>query len=164
MNIVSTKMYLTTNYSYSYLQNTDHMSWLPLCKGELVNSVCVWVYRSGYINCIRIGVNTVDYSMFREEDTLLAGAKNGNAPTIVSSKSIVVNVIHLIEWNPNIAIKTFLVVYFWHTSLWWCSSSNTFRFSLSRHLSPLFAAYNFHHFDRAHNFVQRSVAVIWNLL
>lgn len=53
--------------------------------------------------------------MFREEDTLLAGAKNGNAPTIVSSKSIVVNVIHLIEWNPNIAIKTFLVVYFWHT-------------------------------------------------
>lgn len=27
--------------------------------------------------------------MFREEDTLLAGAKNGNAPTIVSSKLIV---------------------------------------------------------------------------
>lgn len=24
--------------------------------------------------------------MFREEETLLAGAKNGNAPTIVSSK------------------------------------------------------------------------------
>lgn len=47
--------------------------------------------------------------MFREEDTLLAGAKNGNAPTIVSSKLIVSFLLLSVAIDNSISIPNIVI-------------------------------------------------------